>query len=74
MSNHNLIIGDGVLVGRDFWDVPVRVKLRAYLQFNRRMDRQLRLLVARWAHAASPCARGVPAQRPQAETPVPPIL
>jgi hypothetical protein len=74
MSNHKLIAGDGVLVGRNFWDVPVRVELRAYLRFNRRMDRQLRLLVIRWAHAAPPRARGVPARRPQTETPAPPIL
>ncbi|MEN6449052.1 MAG: hypothetical protein ABFC96_01050 [Thermoguttaceae bacterium] len=47
-----------VLIGRDYWDVPVQVKLRAYLRFGRRMDSQLRRLVARWSHTASPAARG----------------
>ena len=36
MSNHKLIVVDGVLIGRDHWDVPVRVELRAYLRFSRR--------------------------------------
>ncbi len=74
MSNHNATTGDNAMIGRDFWDVPVRVELRAYLRFNRRMDRQLRRLVVRWAHAASPWARGIPPQQPQFESHAPPIL
>jgi len=31
----------------DCWDVPVTVGLLAYMQFNRRMDSQLRRLVLR---------------------------
>jgi hypothetical protein len=57
MSDNKSTAGDDVLIGRDHWDVPVSVELRAYLNFGRRMDSQLRRLVARWAHAASPQAR-----------------
>ena len=73
MSNHRAIVVDGVLIGREHWDVPVRVELRSFLRFSRRLDSQLRRLVVRWAHAASPNARGVPATREQAATSVPPI-
>jgi hypothetical protein len=69
MSNHKLITDEGMLVGRNHWDVPVRVELRAYLNFSRRMDSQLRRLVARWAHAASPKARAESADRGQAGVP-----
>ena len=48
---------DNVLIGRNHWDVPVRVELRAYLRFGRRMDHQLRRLVLRWAHTAAPHSR-----------------
>jgi hypothetical protein len=57
MSDNKSTAGDDVLIGRDHWDVPVSVELRAYLNFGRRMDSQLRRLVTRWAHAASPQAR-----------------
>jgi hypothetical protein len=73
MSNHRLIVVDGVLIGREHWDVPVRVELRSFLRFSRRMDLQLRRLVVRWAHAASPWSRGVPANREQTATSAPPI-
>ncbi len=56
MSN-KLIANEGVLIRRDHWDVPVRVELRAYLRFSRRMDQQLQKLFVRWSHAASPEAR-----------------
>jgi hypothetical protein len=36
-------------IGRDHWDVPIRVELRAYLDFTRRMNIQLRHLTERWA-------------------------
>jgi hypothetical protein len=58
MNNEELTVNEGVLIGRSYWDVPVRVELPAYLRFGRRMDSQLRRLVARWMHAASPDARG----------------
>jgi len=58
MSNDKMIAAEGVLIGRIHWDVPVRVELPAYLHFSRRMDRQLRRLVIRWAHTAAPAARG----------------
>ncbi|MCC6125060.1 MAG: hypothetical protein IT426_08870 [Pirellulales bacterium] len=35
-------------IGPEHWDVPMRVELRPYLEFNRRMASQLRELVARW--------------------------
>ena len=37
-----------VNIGRDHWDVPVRVELKAYLDFTRRMNVQLRHLIERW--------------------------
>jgi hypothetical protein len=73
MSNDKLIAGEGVLIGRDHWDVPVRVELRAYMRFSRRLDSQLRRLVVRWAHVASPWARGVRASTEPMGTSVPPI-
>ena len=59
MSNDKLSQDESVLIGRDHWDVPVRVELSAYLRFGRRMDSQLRRLVLRWMHAAAPAARGI---------------
>jgi hypothetical protein len=57
MSNDKLLVDEGVLIGRSHWDVPVRVELRAYLRFSRRLDSQLRRLVVRWAHTAAPRSR-----------------
>jgi hypothetical protein len=59
MNNDKLTVDESVLIGRNYWDVPVRVELPAYLRFGRRMDSQLRRLVARWLHAAAPDARGL---------------
>jgi hypothetical protein len=73
MNNQQSIVINGVLVGCNYWDVPVRVEVKAFLRFSRRMDNQLRRLVVRWAHAASPSARGVPAARETTENSVPPI-
>jgi hypothetical protein len=64
MNNDKLTIDESVMIGRNYWDVPVRVELSAYLRFGRRMDSQLRRLVAKWMHAAAPGARGV-RQEPQ---------
>jgi hypothetical protein len=74
MSNDKLVTGEGVLIGRDHWDVPVRVELHAYLRFSRRLDSQLRRLVIRWGHVASPWARGVRTSTDQSEKSVPPII
>jgi hypothetical protein len=74
MNNQKLIVVDRVLIGRDHWDVPVRVDLRSYLRFSRRLDLQLRRLVVRWSHVASPCARGVPATRAPTKTSAPPTF
>jgi hypothetical protein len=60
MSNQNLTVGQRMAIGRDHWDVPVRVALLPYLRFSRRLDGQLRRLVASWAYTAAPCARGAP--------------
>jgi hypothetical protein len=60
--SYNKSADDQLLIGRNDWDVPVRVELRAYLRFGRRMDVQLRRLVIRWAHAAAPQSRSVTAE------------
>lgn len=72
MSNNKPI--NSVLMGREHWDVPVRVELQAYLRFNRQFDTQLRRLVARWAYTASPWSRGVPVIRGLAKMPAPPTV
>lgn len=41
-------------VGRNFWDEPLKIHLKHFKRFERRMDRQLRKLTARWQHAAAP--------------------
>jgi len=37
------------LTARHRWEKPVRVPLRAYIQFCKHMDSELQKLVARWA-------------------------
>jgi hypothetical protein len=46
-----------LLISRDYWDVPVRVRLLNYVQFIRRLDGELEELIAQWAHTAAPNAR-----------------
>ena len=58
MSSDKLTVDESLLIGRNYWDVPVRVELSAYLRFGRRMDSQLRRLVVRWQHAAAPGSEG----------------
>jgi hypothetical protein len=53
---------DNVAIGRDHWDVPLPIRLPAYLNFSHRMDLQLRRLVVRWSHVASPSTRAVQKQ------------
>jgi hypothetical protein len=62
MSCNKSAADEDVLIGRNHWDVPVRVELRAYLRFGRRLDGQLRRLVIRWAHAAAPQSRALTIQ------------
>ena len=38
-----------ISIGPEHWDIPMRVELRPYLEFNRRMASQLRALEVRWA-------------------------
>jgi hypothetical protein len=45
-----------VAMGRRHWDVPLQVERRNYKRFARRLDRQLRKLVERWADTAAPAA------------------
>ena len=45
-----------VSMGRHHWDVPLKVELRNFKRFTRRLDRQLRKLVDRWTATAAPAA------------------
>ena len=54
MKSEKLDFAHAVAIARDHWDVPVRVRWRPYLRFSRRLDDELRKLVARWAHTAAP--------------------
>ncbi|MCE5301968.1 MAG: hypothetical protein LLF97_02530 [Planctomycetaceae bacterium] len=58
MNHPKPIVDQPIGIGREHWDVPVQVELKAYLRFSRRMAWQLRRLVARWTHTATPTARG----------------
>ena len=40
-----------ISIGPEHWDIPMRVELRPYLEFNRRMASQLRALEARLGRA-----------------------
>jgi hypothetical protein len=62
MADNNATVGDDVLIGRGHWDVPVRIRIAAYLRFSRRMDHQLHRLVARWSHLAPPSMRDITSQ------------
>ena len=46
-----------VAIERVHWDVPVRIPLRAYLEFVEHLSAELERLIARWSHAAPPRAR-----------------
>jgi hypothetical protein len=68
MSHEDMSAAEHVLlIGRGPLEPPVPVVLQAYERFGRQMDVQLRRLIARWSHAASPLARNLsetPARRP----------
>ncbi len=55
-SNKNQM-ADVVTISRSHWDVPIRVSLRSYLDFNRAIDRGLLGLMAQWSHTAAPNAK-----------------
>jgi hypothetical protein len=67
MSYNKPPAGDELAIGHNHWDVPVRVELRAFLRFGRRMDVQLRRLVVCWSHAATPESRGVAIEPPEVQ-------
>lgn len=54
MNNLNQNSPSFVSIGRDHWDVPVRVELRPYLDFTRRINRQLRRLTERYEKDSRP--------------------
>lgn len=56
MKGHKSDLARALLIARDHWDVPVRVRLRPYVEFSRWMDGELEKLVARWVHTAAPQA------------------
>lgn len=60
MSHHNpSTVGAERPTSRNDWNVPVYVEVEAYLRFSRRMDSQLRRLVARWAGRTARAPREV---------------
>ncbi|OHB73220.1 MAG: hypothetical protein A2V70_09450 [Planctomycetes bacterium RBG_13_63_9] len=48
MTSKRLDFGRAVRIDRVYWDVPVRVPLRPYVEFCRWMDGELGALLARW--------------------------
>jgi hypothetical protein len=58
MRNQREDLARALLIARDHWDVPVRVRLQPYVHFIGRLDEDLEKLVARWAHTAAPGAGG----------------
>jgi hypothetical protein len=57
MNNLDQNLQNFMNIGRDHWDVPVRVELRAYLDFTRRINIQLRRLVERWENKSRPVSK-----------------
>lgn len=53
MKDSKQNLAHAVWIERDYWDVPVRVRLRPYVQFSCWLDGELQKLVARWAHTAA---------------------
>ena len=54
MKSKKLDTAHAVAINRDHWDVPLRVALRPYMVFCRRIEGGLEELVAQWAHTAAP--------------------
>ncbi len=67
MKSKKLNVADGLPIARDHWDVPLRVELRPYILFCRRMDDELQQLVDQWAHTAAPNANAnrIPRRKPR---------
>ena len=66
MSHEEMSAAEHILIGGGPLEPPVPIVLEAYERFGRQMDLQLRRLIARWSHAASPLARNIsetPARR-----------
>jgi hypothetical protein len=70
----NPAIKRNVKLDHKHWDVPLRVPLTAYLEFNRNMGIQLRRLEKSWSHAATPWAQGIRVIHGQPKTLTPPNL
>ena len=64
MNNLDQNLLSFVSIGRDHWDVPVRVELRAYLDFTRRINVQLRHLTERWERDFGPVPKRYKHRRP----------
>lgn len=58
MKSEKQDLARGLRIDRDHWDVPIRVRLRPYLLFSRRLDGELHKLVGQWVHTAAPGALG----------------
>ncbi len=56
MKDTKQSLTQAVLMDRNHWDVPVRVRLRPYVRFSCWLDGELRKLEAQWAHTAAPNA------------------
>ncbi len=59
MNNLDQNLHSYVSIGRYHWDVPMRVELRAYLEFTRRINIQLRHLIEHWENKSAPAAKRV---------------
>jgi len=59
MNSEKMDLARQVTIARHHWDVPVRVGLRPYVEFSRRMECELGKLVDKWIHAAAPGAMGL---------------
>ena len=64
MNNLDQNLLSFISIGRDHWDVPVRVELRAYLDFTRRINVQLRRLTERCERDFGPVPKRYKRQRP----------
>jgi hypothetical protein len=63
MNNLDQNLLNFISIGRDHWDVPVRVELRAYLDFTRRITVQLRHLTERCERDFGPVPKRYKRQR-----------
>jgi len=59
MDSHRLERSYYMPIGRNFWDEPLRIHLKRFKRFDRKMDQQVRKLVTRWQHTAAPNAQRI---------------